>query len=40
MQQIVHRAVTGRVSDRLFVSRLEIVDVQQLAGSRSMGETH
>src|SRR5665647_96539 len=39
MQQIVHRAVTGRVPDRLFVSRLEIVDVQQLAGSRSMGET-
>ena len=38
MQQIVHRAVTGRVPDRFFVSCLEIVDVQQLASPRGMGE--
>src|SRR5262249_61025621 len=31
-QEIVDRAVAGRMPDRLFVGRLEIMDVQPLAG--------
>ena len=37
-QKIVHRAVAGCVPDRLFIGRLEIVDVQQLARARRLGK--
>jgi hypothetical protein len=36
-QQIVDRAVAGRMSDRLFIGRLEVVDVQQLARPSGLG---
>src|SRR5215475_6420501 len=39
MQQVVDRAVAGRVPDRVLVGRLEIVDVQHLAGTRGLGKT-
>jgi hypothetical protein len=32
-QEIVDLAVAGLMPDRLFVGRLEIMDVQQLAGT-------
>src|SRR5262245_42325360 len=38
VQKIVDRAVAGLMPDRLFISRLEIVDVQHLARSRSLGK--
>src|SRR5580704_17337595 len=36
MQKIIDRAVAGCVPDRLLVSRLEIMDVQHLAGARRL----
>src|SRR5450755_1782414 len=39
IQKIVERAVAGRVPDGLLVSRLEIVDVQHLAGAGGLGKT-
>jgi len=38
VQKIVDCAVAGRVPDRLFIGRLEIVDVQHLARSGSPGK--
>src|SRR5215831_11048337 len=38
VQKIVDCAVAGRMPDRLFVSRLEIVDVEHLARSGSLGK--
>src|SRR5450432_1266544 len=38
-QKIVDRAVAGGMPDRLFVSGLEIVDVQHFARSRRLGKT-
>ncbi len=37
-QKIVDRAVAGRVSDRLLIGRLDIVDVQHLTGSGGHAE--
>src|SRR4051794_32542693 len=37
MQQIVDRAIAGFVADGLFISRLEIVDVQQFASTSGLG---
>src|SRR6266550_3193344 len=37
MQQIVDRAIAGFVADDLFISRLEIVDVQQFASTSGLG---
>ena len=38
VQKIVDRAVAGRMPDRLFIGRLEIVDVQHLARTSSLGK--
>src|ERR1700745_3098149 len=38
VQKIVDRAVAGRMPDRLFIGRLEIVDVQHLARTGSLGK--
>ena len=38
VQKIVDRAVAGRMPDRLFISRLEVVDVQHLARTGSLGK--
>ena len=38
-EKIVDRAVASFVPDGLFVSRLEIVDVQHLAGTGGLGKT-
>ena len=38
VQKIVDRAVAGRMPDRLFIDRLEIVDVQHLARTGSLGK--
>jgi hypothetical protein len=37
-QEIVDRAVAGRMPDRLFIGRLEILDVQQLARPSGLGK--
>ena len=39
VQQVIDRAVAGRVPDRFLVGRSEIVDVQHLAGARRFGKT-
>jgi hypothetical protein len=38
-QKIVDRAVAGRMPDRLFIGRLEIVDIQHLARPGGLGKT-
>src|SRR6516225_9055989 len=38
VQKIVDRAVAGRMPDRMFIGRLEIVDVQHLARTGSLGK--
>jgi hypothetical protein len=38
VQQVIDRAVAGRVPDRFLVGRLEIVDVQHLAGAGRFGK--
>src|SRR6516164_1802043 len=38
VQKIVYRAVAGRMPDRLFIGRLEVVDVQHLARTGSLGK--
>ena len=38
VQQVINCAVAGRVADRLLIGRLEIADVQQLAGTRPLGK--
>src|SRR5215468_10549419 len=37
-QEIVDRAVAGRMPDRLFIGRLEILDVQRLARPSGLGK--
>src|SRR3984893_6407044 len=39
-QKIIDRALAGFVPDGLFVSRLEIVNVQHFAGSGGLGKAH
>src|ERR1700730_5180408 len=39
-QKIIDRALAGFVPDGLFVSRLEIVNVQHFAGSSGLGKAH
>jgi hypothetical protein len=38
MQEVVDRAVAGRMPDRFLVARLEIMDVQHLAGAGCFGK--
>src|SRR5260221_9846329 len=38
VQEIIDRAVAGRVPDRFLVGRLEIMDVQHLAGAGRFGK--
>src|SRR5262252_3590661 len=38
VQKIVDRAVASRMPDRMFIGRLEIVDVQHLAPTGSLGK--
>src|SRR5258708_27521327 len=39
VQEVIDRAVAGRMPDRFLVGCLEIVDVQHLAGARRFGKT-
>src|SRR5712671_6542625 len=39
VQEVIHRAVAGRMPDRFLVGCLENVDVQHLAGARRFGKT-
>src|SRR5947209_15972301 len=39
LQEVVDRVVAGRMPDRFLVGRLEIMDVQHLAGASRFGKT-
>jgi hypothetical protein len=38
VQQVINCAFAGRVANRFFIGRLEIVNVQHLAGTGALGK--